>query len=181
MSKMKFASLLTATALIAQPMTALAGYIHNDDYVVTTKSVPVKLMRGELVEYGRLEYRAWVHKREQQTGHTFKPLSGKFSDTRQCRTQISGHMTRSYHTVSLIGKEDSQGTAAISIPVAVSVNSNGLASILDHDPCSDYRGQINQAVAQSKAKVLAQFEAKMRADLQAFTTEQTGLTVVVNP
>ena len=177
------AAALSTTVLVSALMTdtAQAGYTHNDNYVVTTKAIPVKLVRGEQVEYGRLVYKGWVNKVENQTGSVSKPLTGKFVDNRQCNWQISGRMQRQYFVTSITGKEDSQPAAILNIPLNYNGNSNGLASFLDHDPCSDYRGQINNHVASMKNQVAAQFDQKMNEDLMRFQIEMQGVTVVINP
>jgi len=170
---------VTLTAITAS--SAMAGYTTNDDYQITAKVIPVVLQRGDQVEYGRLVYTAWVHKHEQETGKSSKPLEGHFIDDRQCNWQVSGHMQRQYFVTSLMGEEDGQAASTVHLPIQLTGQSNGLASFLDHDPCSDYRGHINKTVADAKRTVGEQFDARLMADLEAFKKELTGVTVVVNP
>ena len=150
-------------------------------YSVTEKEIPVKLVRGDLAEYGRIVYRAWVDKYVHESGHPSRPLKGQFIDTRQCRWSVTAHMTRQYFVTSLLGKDDGQAVATVNIPIIVHGSSNGLANFLDHDPCNDYRDQIDRDFDKVRAIVVEQFDSKMKADIKAFKNETEGVTVIVNP
>lgn len=172
----------TSIALLsAASIPANAGYDRTDDYEVSQKVIPVKLQRGDQVEYGRLVYNAWVRKHERETGQPSMPLRGHPIDDRECSWQVSAHMDRQYFVSSILGGDDPIPAKSVSIPLTINGRSNGLASFLDHDPCSDYRGRINGDVEGLKTSVEAVFDEKVNEDLGIFKNETKGISVEVNP
>lgn len=172
--------LSAAVVCIAFVSTAAsAEYSNTNDVQVSQKIIPVKLKRGQQTEIGRLIYTSWVRLNEQESGKASTithPI-----DNRQCGWSISAHMQRQYFVTSVLGAEDSLPASGVVVPLTINGKSNGLASVLDHDPCSDFRSRIDQDVASLKAATLAQFDARMNEDLAKFKTETAGVTVIVTP
>ncbi len=179
-------NILKAWAAVVIISTASAGsvgaaYTDRKNYQVSEKEIPVQLVRGEQIEYGRLVYRGWARKVEREKGGVSRPLKFKFVDDRECSWSVTAHMTRQYFVTSLMGKDDGQAVSTFNIPITVSGASNGIANIFDHDPCRDYRGRIDGDVERVKRAIRDQFDKKMSEDLERFKEELTGIKVRFDP
>lgn len=153
------------------------GYTHDNNIPVTSNELPVIAKANGAVENGRLVYTAWVRLFEQETGEASK--LGHIVDDRACRWQISGHMQRQYFTKSILGGEDPHPASSVKVDLFAEGSSNGLASFFDHDPCSDYRGDIDAGVENMKRRVADAFAARMAEDIARFKAERPSIDIQV--
>jgi hypothetical protein len=155
------------------------AYSKENTFAASTKTLPTVSRQNGAVENGRLVYHSWVKLFEHETGEPSSFTHPR--DDRQCRWNISGHMQRQYFAKTMYGPEDPQPAETVTVNLTLAGTSNGLLSWLDHDPCSDFQGQISEGVNAMKAKIAAAFDQRVAEDLAEFKAQRAaaGITVEV--
>lgn len=159
---MRIYTLLQIVAVSLIPAAAFA-WPNVDRIEVGTREVPYQISNGTRTESGVVRYKVYLMRTVNQKGKVSTwshPI-----DDRQCEWRVSGHMDREVCFQPIMGGESCNNGWQKTTPVNIPGKSNGLASPLDHDPCSDYTSRINDDTNQAKSALSAALQQLSDQDL----------------